>query len=76
MGDNPPFIVRRLGYGCCANWGNGVSAGVGALNLNNRRANVNNNVGLRPALPLSRKAVLYGGSSSAEGKRSRIPSPR
>jgi retron-type reverse transcriptase len=35
---------------------------------------VNNNVGFRPALPPSQKSGLYGGLSSAEGKRSRIPS--
>jgi hypothetical protein len=57
------------------NWNNTSAAGLGALNLNNLRAIVNNNVGFRPALPLSQKSGLYGGLSSAEGKRSRIPSP-
>ena len=32
------------------NWNNGAHAGVFALNLNNHRANVNHNVGLRVAL--------------------------
>ena len=70
------------GYGCNGlrfplrggDWNNGASAGLGALNLNNRRANVNTNVGFRPALPLSQKSYLYGGMSRVEGKRSRIPS--
>ena len=58
------------------NYNNAAAAGLGALNLNNLRANVNSNVGFRPALPLSQKSGLYGGLSSAEGKRSRVPSPR
>ena len=32
------------------NWNKGANAGVFALNLNNHRANVNHNVGLRVAL--------------------------
>jgi hypothetical protein len=56
------------------NWNNTSSAGLGALNLNNVRANVNTNVGFRSALPLSQKAAVYGRPSSAEGKRSRVPS--
>jgi hypothetical protein len=44
------------------------SAGLGALNLYYRRANLNNNVGLRPALPPSQMSGLYGGLSSAGGK--------
>lgn len=40
-----------------ANWNNGAAAGVWALNLNNVRANANNNVGGRadsnPYMPLS-----------------------
>jgi retron-type reverse transcriptase len=56
-------------------WNATSGAGLGALNLNNLRAIVNNNVGLRPALPPSQMSGLYGGLSSAEGKRSRIPSP-
>jgi hypothetical protein len=67
---------KGAGYGWRGgNYNNGAAAGVAALNLNNLRANVNNNVGLRPALSLSQKAVVYGQPSSAEGKRSRIPSP-
>jgi hypothetical protein len=70
------------GYGCVmrrfplrgGNWNNGTAAGLGALNLNNLRANLNTNIGLRPALPLSQKPVLQGGPVSAEGKRSHIPS--
>jgi hypothetical protein len=74
--------AKHKGYGCHGlrfplrggDWNNGASAGLGALNLNNRRVNVNTNVGFRPALPLSQKAGLYGGLSSVEGKRSRTPS--
>ncbi len=33
------------------NWNNGASAGTFALNLNNARSNVNDNVGFRAALP-------------------------
>jgi hypothetical protein len=70
------------GYGCNGlrfplrggAWNNGASAGLGALNLNNRRANVSSNVGFRPALPPNQKSGLYGGLSSVEGKRSCIPS--
>jgi hypothetical protein len=36
------------------NWNNGGNAGLGALNLNNRRSNSNNNVGFRPAFPSSK----------------------
>jgi hypothetical protein len=76
------MTAKPKGYGCNGlrfplrggNWNNGAAAGLGALNLNDRRANVNTNVGFRPALPLSQKSCLYGGMSSAEGKRSRIPS--
>jgi hypothetical protein len=57
------------------NYNNTSSAGLGALNLNTLRANLNNNVGFRPALPPSQMSGLYGGLSSAEGKRSHIPSP-
>ena len=32
------------------NWNNGANAGIGALNLNNSRANANSNIGFRPAL--------------------------
>jgi hypothetical protein len=79
------FIAAILqGYGCVGwrfplrggNWNNTSTAGLGALNLNNLRAIVNNNVGFRPALPPSQKSGLYGGLSSAEGKRSHIPSPQ
>jgi hypothetical protein len=74
--------VKLKGYGCNGlrfpirggNWNNGASAGLGALNLNNRRVNLNSNVGFRPALPLSQKSYLYGGMSRVEGKRSCFPS--
>lgn len=56
------------------NWSNGAIAGLAALNLNNRRSNVNNNVGLRPALPLSQMPCAYGRAVSIEGKRSPTPS--
>ena len=82
--------VMLRGYGCegwCfplrgGYWNNGSDAGLGALYLADLRSIVNNNVGFRPALPLSQKSGLYGGrgsvaaESSAEGKRSHIPSPR
>lgn len=35
------------------NWNNGASAGTFALNLNNARSNVNDNVGFRAALPIT-----------------------
>jgi len=57
------------------NYNNMSSAGLAALNLNNRRANVNSNIGFRPALPPSQMSGLHGGLSSAEGKRSDTPSP-
>ena len=66
---------RSAGYGCSGAYGHGGSGGLSALTLKDLRANVNNNVGVRPALPLSRKAGLHRDLSSAEGKRSRIPSP-
>ncbi|GAB6276227.1 MAG: hypothetical protein SAMD01599839_07670 [Rectinema sp.] len=37
------------------NWNNGANAGLAYLNLNNRRANSNNNIGFRPALSRCRK---------------------
>jgi hypothetical protein len=75
--------TQNEGHGCIrwrfplrgGNYNNGAAAGLGALNLNNRRANVSSNIGFRPALPLSQKPVLYGGPVSVEGKRSRVPSP-
>jgi hypothetical protein len=76
------IAAQSKGYGCNGlrfplrggSWNNGADAGLGALNLNDRRANLNTNVGFRPALPLSQKSYLYGGMSSVEGKRSCIPS--
>jgi hypothetical protein len=65
-----------VGYGWRGgNYSNGAAAGLAACNLNNLRANVNTNVGFRPALSPGQKAVVYGQPSSAERKRSRIPSP-
>jgi hypothetical protein len=76
------LAAKPKGYGCHGlrfplrggAWNNGAAAGLGALNLNDRRANLNSNVGFRPALPLSQKSYFYGGMSSVEGKRSRTPS--
>jgi hypothetical protein len=73
---------KPKGYGCNGlrfplrggDWNNGGATGLGALNLNNRRANLNSNVGFRPALTPSQKSCLYGGMSSAERKRSCTPS--
>ena len=36
------------------NWNNDSNAGLGALNLNYERSNVNSNIGFRPALACSR----------------------
>ncbi|EKO3771915.1 RNA-directed DNA polymerase [Vibrio metschnikovii] len=36
------------------NWNNGSNAGLGALNLNNARSNLNSNNGFRPALDVAR----------------------
>jgi hypothetical protein len=55
------------------NWSNGANAGLACLNLNNRRSNVNNNLGLRPALLNARKCILTGNIVRAE-KRSYAPS--
>jgi hypothetical protein len=55
------------------NWGNGSNAGLAYLNLMNRRSNVNNNIGLRPALLNVRRRSLTRGVVNTE-KRSRIPS--
>lgn len=45
-----------------ANWNNGSDAGVWALNLNNVRANANNNVGGRADSALPRSLQGQGGS--------------
>jgi len=50
------------------NWNNGSNAGVFALNLNNPRSNASSNIGFRPALGESRKAVPHGAPSSAPSK--------
>jgi hypothetical protein len=50
------------------NWSNGANAGLAYLNLNNVRSNVNNNIGLRPALPLKPEAVSQGKLSVLRGK--------
>jgi hypothetical protein len=55
------------------NWNNGANAGLAYLNLNNRRSNSNNNLGLRPALLNVRKCVLTGNIVRTE-KRSYVPS--
>ena len=41
------------------NWNNAATSGVSALNLNNARANANNNIGCRPALGDRQKQVAY-----------------
>lgn len=58
------------------NWNNGGNAGLGALNLNNSRANANTNIGfrLRFRSKLSQKLYRQGGSSSVLIER--IPVPR
>jgi hypothetical protein len=56
------------------NWNNGTDAGLGALNLNNRRPLVNANVGFRPALLQAMIPEVYAASGERRGKRSRIPS--
>nr|DAM48282.1 MAG TPA: TREPONEMA DENTICOLA VARIABLE PROTEIN 1 FUNCTION, PERIODONTAL DISEASE [Caudoviricetes sp.] len=49
---------------CGGNWGNGASAGVFNLNLNNPRSFVNWNVGFRSALlSLARYLLLKGNIS-------------
>jgi hypothetical protein len=55
------------------NWSNSANAGLAALNLNNGRSYVNNNIGLRPALLNVRKRILTGIVVYTE-KRSYIPS--
>jgi hypothetical protein len=55
------------------NWNNASNAGLAYLNLNNRRSNVNNNIGLRPALLAVRICFPTGGIAYKE-KRSHIPS--
>jgi len=57
------------------NYNDGARAGLAALNMNNRRANTNSNIGFRPALPPSQMSGFHGSLSSAEGKRSNAPSP-
>jgi hypothetical protein len=44
---NTEYVAYRGGF-----WGNGVQAGVWALNLNNVRSNVSTNIGFRLALSL------------------------
>jgi hypothetical protein len=53
------FSVRRMPLRG-GNWNNGANAGLGSLNLNNARSNVNSNIGFRPALPLRQKRALTG----------------
>jgi hypothetical protein len=55
------------------NRGNGSNAGLAYPNLNNRRSNSNNNIGLRPALLNVGKCILTGNIACTE-KRSRTPS--
>lgn len=58
---------------CGGNWNNESNAGVAALNLNNPRSNVNNNIGFRPALLGCKKPAPYGVQENARKKRSRTP---
>jgi len=55
------------------NWNNESNAGLAALNLNNPRSNVNNNIGFRPALLGCKKPAPHGALDSACKKRSRTP---
>jgi len=50
------------------NWDNGTNAGLFALNLNNTRSHVNNNVGFRSALIIARSRESQGIPSSAQTK--------
>ena len=56
------------------NWNNGANAGLATLNLNNRRGNVNSNIGFRPALLLCQMPGVYGRLDRAKKKRSHTPS--
>jgi retron-type reverse transcriptase len=56
------------------NWNNGSLAGLGALNLNNLRSNVNINIGFRPALFQRQMPQAQGPAAGAMGKRSQTPS--
>jgi len=56
------------------NWNNGVQAGVFALNLNNLRSNTNTNIGFRPALYDSQKAMRP--RDIVQCNKQRAPDPR
>lgn len=58
---------------CGGSWNNESDAGLAALNLNNPRSNVNNNIGFRPALLGCKKPTSYGKTGSTCKKRSRTP---
>lgn len=55
-------------------WNNGANAGLAELNLNNRRSNVNSNIGFRPALLPCQVPGAQGRPDSATRERSRTPS--
>lgn len=58
---------------CGGHWNNTSNAGLGYLNLNNLRSNVNNNIGSRAALPGCQKPLHYGEEDRTRQKRSDTP---
>jgi hypothetical protein len=50
------------------NWNNTSNAGLGYRNANNERTNSNNNIGFRPALPLSARSSFLTGDDPRQGK--------
>ena len=54
------------------NWNNGSNAGLAALNLNNPRSNVNNNIGFRPALSRRQMPEAYGPPAGARKQAEEI----
>lgn len=57
------------------NFNNGASSGVFALNLNNARANSNNNIGFRAAFSRSQMLQAHGLASSTEKKKELVSAP-
>jgi hypothetical protein len=58
---------------CGGNWNNGSNAGVWALNLNNSRANSNDNYGFRSDSESPRTAQADGGTKGGAFLRSGQP---
>ncbi len=58
---------------CGGNWNNTSNAGLGYLNLNNLRSNVNDNIGSRAALQGCQKPLHYGEEDRTRQKRSDTP---